>query len=122
MLGPLGLWRATFTAKPGDALLALSDGRQFQAATIDQLMQQNLPWYLPVDALHYWLFSVADPHTPAVLKKSAGGDVASITQAGWTITYPSYQVINGYRLPQRIELTKGSLRLKLVIQRWTIAL
>lgn len=122
VLGPLGLWRATFTDDHQQARLAISDGRQFQAATIDALMAQNLTWVLPVDSLKYWLFALPEPAHAATTTRAMDGSIASITQNGWLVRYPDYQVISGYRVPRSLLLSKGPLQIKLLIQRWQIQL
>lgn len=122
VIGPLGLWHATLSDHDKQASLQLSDGRHFEAHSLEELMQANLDWYLPVAALHYWLFAVPQPKLHASVKRDAQGRITDIEQAGWQLHYGEFQTISGYCLPKRIELQKDSLRIRFVIQRWQLTL
>lgn len=122
VVGPLGLWHATLSDDDKFASLQLSDGRRFEAHSIEDLMQANLDWYLPVAALHYWLFAVPQPQLKASVKRDAQGRITDLEQAGWQLHYAEYQTIGGYCVPKRIELRKDSLQIRFVIQRWQLTL
>lgn len=124
VVGPLGLWHATLSDTAQMASLQLSDGRHFEAPTLEGLMQANLDWALPVAPLHYWLFAVPEPTAKAIIKRDAYGHITDLEQAGWQLHYSEYQRISGYVVPKRIELRKAedSLHIRFVIQRWQLTL
>lgn len=124
VVGPLGVWHATLSDRAPLATLQLSDGRHFEASSLEALMQANLDWTLPVAPLHYWLFAVPEPKVKAIIKRDAHGQITDLTQAGWQLHYSEYQQISGYVVPKRIELSKdeNALHIRLVIQRWQLTL
>lgn len=122
IVGPLGLWHAAFSASDTAAILSLSNGQVFHAASIEALLRANVSWYLPVTALKHWLFALPDPGSVSRSVHNTSGDVTEITQNGWIIDYAEYQVVDGYRLPKRLKLTKGPLQLTLAISQWKIQL
>lgn len=120
VFGPLGLWHASLSDDTGQAVLAISDGRIFQADSFEALMRDHLTWYLPVTSLQYWLFALPQPNQPVHVERDGAGAVVSLQQAGWRITYCQYQTVNGLLLPKRLRLEQGAIRLTVVIQQWQL--
>jgi outer membrane lipoprotein LolB len=118
IIGPLGAWRAQLNSSPKGASLVASNGQEFHAKTLENLMEQNLHWYLPVEKLKFWVFGLPLPNVPAKFTRNAAGQISTIEQAGWQVQYQDYQVVRGMLLPSRIHLIHGSQKILLVIQHW----
>jgi len=109
--GPLGVggWRVD-----------LEGGRLPDEAARAEL-EQRLGFALPLESLRYWMLGVPDPARAAEEQRAADSPtLAALTQDGWTVLYTRYaRVADGdYELPQRIEVTRESVRLRLLIERW----
>lgn len=106
--GPLGVGGAQYEFAPGDDASAL---------------EQALGAPVPLASLRYWLLGVPDPDPALAAEESlepGGGRLAALRQAGWEIDYPLYAPVAGSRLelPQRIEVRREGLRLRLWVDVW----
>jgi len=86
------------------------------------ILEQQLGVVLPVDSLRYWMLGVPDPREGG--EECLTLDAArldSLQQNGWTVTFKDYARVTGadYELPQRIEVNRESLRVRLVIEGWS---
>lgn len=105
--GPLGVGGARYELDP-----ARADGAA---------LEQALGVPVPVASLRYWLLGVPDPSLAAVESFDDGRTrLVALEQAGWTVGYPRYAPVPGTRLelPQRIEVSREGLRLRLVVEAW----
>ncbi len=106
--GPLGVGGARYEFVPGADPAAL---------------EQALGAPVPLASLRYWLLGVPDPDPTLVAEESlehGGGRLATLRQAGWEIAYPRYAPVAGSRLelPQRIEVRREGLRLRVWVDAW----
>jgi outer membrane lipoprotein LolB len=109
--GPLGV---------GGLRVDLERGRLPDEAVRAEL-EQRLGFALPLESLRYWMLGVPDPARAAEERRDADSPtLAALTQDGWTVLYTRYaRVADGdYELPQRIEVTRESVRVRLLIERW----
>ena len=109
--GPLGV---------GGLRLELADGRYADEAARTEL-ERRLGFALPVASLRYWLLGVPDPARTAEETVAADARVlAGLLQDGWSIRYAAYAAVPGagYELPQRIEVTRGDVRVRLLVEGW----
>lgn len=91
-------------------------------ATVDgAALGQALGVPVPVASLRYWLLGVPDPALAAEESLDPGAArLAALRQAGWHVVYARYAPVPGTRLemPQRIEVTRDGLRLRLLVEGW----
>lgn len=109
--GPLGV---------GGLRLDLEQGRLGDAALSAEL-EQRLGFALPVESLRYWMLGVPDPARVALEQRAlASPTLEALQQDGWTVLFTRYARVQGgdYDLPQRIEATRESVRVRLLIERW----
>ena len=85
-------------------------------------LEQQIGFVLPVESLRYWMLGVPDPRD--TVEEQVASDAArleSLRQKGWTVIFKNYARVSGadYELPQRIEASRESLRVRLVIEGWS---
>ncbi|MFM7626537.1 MAG: lipoprotein insertase outer membrane protein LolB [Gammaproteobacteria bacterium] len=105
--GPLGVGGARYELDPTSV-----DGAAFEQAL-------GVP--VPVASLRYWLLGVPDPALAAEESLESGAArLAALQQAGWSVVYTRYATVPGTRLelPQRIEVTREAVRLRLLVEGW----
>lgn len=84
-------------------------------------LEQQLGFSLPVDSLRYWMLGVPDPRGVAEERLAADASrLEGLRQDGWTVAFTRYARVSGadYELPQRIDVTRDALRVRLVIEGW----
>ncbi|MBF7141932.1 MULTISPECIES: lipoprotein insertase outer membrane protein LolB [Pseudomonas] len=116
--GPLGRGAARLTGHPGDASLEVANQGRYQAATPEDLLQQQLGWRLPVGNLVYWVRGLPAPEGKSSLTLDGDSRLARLEQDGWTVEYTRYSQQGAYWLPERMKLHGQDLDVTLVIKDW----
>jgi outer membrane lipoprotein LolB len=111
----------TFSTDQGDHTVAQDE---------KSLMQKQLGWSIPIQALVDW--SLGRTHQVSEKAETINlisasetqideqGRFKSFLQDGWKIEYQDYQHTQGYDLPSKLTLRKDDLYLKLIIESWEI--
>jgi outer membrane lipoprotein LolB len=87
-------------------------------------LSELIGWWLPVASLPHWLLGLPDDEFRAVTVPGTDGTLASLEQRLWRVDYPEYRLatIDGTGgevvVPRRVDLTHGTLTLKLTIDEW----
>lgn len=121
---PLGFGSAHVTREGGQLKLETSRGEKLAGPEAAEGLAARLGFEPPLDSLRYWALGVADPARAAVETAGEGGLPAAIEQDGWRIEYAEFRaaMLQGAAtlLPRRLTLTRGPVRLRLVVDRWTL--
>ena len=116
--GPLGRGAARLTGRPGEILLEVANQGRYQAASPEQLLQDQLGLHLPVSHLLWWIRGLPSPDSKSRLNLDGQSHLAQLSQDGWYVEYLSYAEQNGFWLPERIKLSGYDLQVTLVIKDW----
>lgn len=116
--GPLGRGAARLTGRPGEILLEVANQGRYQAASPEQLLQDQLGLNLPVSHLLWWVRGLPSPNSKSRLNLDTNSHLAQLSQDGWFVEYLGYAEHNGFWLPQRIKLSGFDLQVTLVIKDW----
>jgi len=102
------------------ATLRLSDGSVATEPSVQALLDREVGWRIPVDALRWWVMglSAPKPATRPRLELLGDGRLASLEQLGWRVEYQKYQTVESVPMPTRLEASNGAYRVKLAISRW----
>lgn len=118
---PLGRGTVELSGSPRGVQMITADNRLLHADTPEALMQENLGWHVPLGGLRHWIKGTPDPARPAErLILDEEGRATAFRQDGWQVTYDRYEDAGPYRLPGRMTLENGELRVRLVIHEWTL--
>lgn len=116
--GPLGRGAARLTGRPGDSQLEVANQGRYQAASPEQLLQQQLGLNLPVSHLLWWIRGLPAPDSRSRLTLDRDSRLAQLSQDGWQVEYLRYAEQDGYWLPERLKLSGHDLQVTLVIKDW----
>ncbi|MEM1244345.1 MAG: lipoprotein insertase outer membrane protein LolB [Pseudomonadota bacterium] len=119
-IAPLGTGAVRLSGSRNRVTLVNAQGKSFSAKSAENLLEQQLGWRIPVANLFYWIRGIPAPNIPANKQYDKNGDLASLRQQGWKISYLSYAKFGEYSLPTRIFLNYGKLKLRLIITRWQL--
>ena len=111
-----GAWRLVMNDQ--GAVLETADGRVLREPTVNTLLQKEMGWLLPVDALAWWARGLAAPDGEQRLELDADGLAGQIMQQGWTVSYRRYSEFAGRMMPVRLNANKGKYRIKLAVSEW----
>ena len=115
LFDPLGRVVAQLSQDASSAYIQTKKGQNFHGTNITQLMQQQLGWSLPVDALQYWVqgqpapqIAYAETHDDDPLRQR-------FIQGAWSIEAQRKSL---EQRPHKLTLQGPQLKLKLVRMQW----
>ena len=114
---PMGQGIARISRQGGEVRLVTADGRDFHAASAEELTQSVLGWRLPLSGLPDWVRGRPVPGRAAEVQRGADGKPSEIRQDQWTITYAAWQG----DLPSRLTLAHTGIDIRLVVDQWAAA-
>jgi len=113
-----GAWRLEADGKA--AKLELADGSTYQQPTVDQLVQQQLGWTIPVESLSWWVRGMAAPGKPQDMLFDEQGNLVRLDQDGWAVEFGTYRSFGGFDMPVRLTAKQADWKVKLVVRRWEL--
>jgi outer membrane lipoprotein LolB len=119
--GPLGAGAVSLTVAPGTLSLADGAGRVLDADAARADLQARLGADLPWDHLRYWLLGVAAPGEAASVIDGTAAPLRLIEQSGWRLAYDSFDTVQGSALPQRFSAERGGVRVRVIVDAWSVA-
>jgi outer membrane lipoprotein LolB len=104
---PIGTTVARITVESGVATLTTKD-KVYTKDDLDDMLEQNLGFSLPMPYLHYWIQGISLPDVPI------DGELADgFIQLGWQVEYLEWYNQNH---PKIIRCTKDDLSIKLLLE------
>ena len=95
-----------------------ASGETRYGPTPEVLLYSLTGWQFPVSNLRYWVRGLPAPVGNPRLNLNNLGYPEKIVQNGWTVVYQQYGAIRGQRLPTRLMISGGDVRLSLVLTDW----
>jgi outer membrane lipoprotein LolB len=117
---PLGQESAELQGDSQGVTLLLANGRSVSAVDPEELLSQQLGWRMPIQGLYYWVRGLPQPNAAETHGLDDEGRLQWLDQSGWHITYRRYGDFSERSLPTKIFLDSSALKLRLVIDEWTV--
>ena len=119
--GPLGQGGCQLSGDDRGVVLVDADGKTFAAEDADVLLLQVTGWQLPVTGLRYWIRGLPAPGAgEAQTRKDDSGRLNRLVQAGWTINYDRYQIVDDISLPDKLQLLRDDIAVRIVVDKWEL--
>jgi outer membrane lipoprotein LolB len=118
LFSPLGQIVARLDGAPAGASLLSADGSRRDAADLDTLLPAVLGIELPAARLPRWVQGAPDTGAEVRATDEAGRPLLIIDQ-GWRIDYLGYADHSAAALPQRLDISRGDARVRLMIDSWS---
>lgn len=115
---PLGQTVARIVRDAAGVTLETPDEAPRTAADAETLTREVLGVSLPVAGLAWWVRGQADPARPAEWSPADADPPVRLRQDGWTIDYQE-RFADG--LPRKLDASRGTLTLRLIIDQWATA-
>lgn len=120
--GPLGAGATVISGSPNGVSLQRGGDSPIFAANPELLTTELMGWPLPVAKMSYWLRGLAAPGASSNRQQNASGQLQSLQQAGWQLSFDEYQTVGDYQLPTRIVAATRQagtpISVTLVIKQW----
>lgn len=118
--GPLGVG-ATTIISDGDLLHVHQSGKtRILDISTPQAVVHSTGWDLPLQALPYWLKGLPSPDHPIQKQTFTAdtGQLQSLQQDDWTVTYDKYSTFQAFVLPTRLLVERDGTRVKVIVRNW----
>jgi len=113
-----GAWR--LQADGGGAVLELANGETSRAPSVGQLVERQLGWEIPVDALAWWVRGCAAPGDRDWRRLDEHGWLMGLSQFGWEIEFARYADAEGIFMPLKLKASQDSYVVKLAVRDWLL--
>lgn len=121
LFGPLGQGAVQLQGDRDGGELRLADHKTYSSPDVERLLYRQVGWRIPVRALRYWARGVPVPNVPRHFAFDKHGRLAWLEQLGWRVEYLHYMPVDQLELPQRLDVSRRQLRVKLSIDSWTLS-
>lgn len=118
--GPFGAGSMLITGDQSD--ITLQHKNRTAQITPEQI-NAELGVDIPIQQLTYWVQGLPAPNskiTQARWRDETQTQLNELQQLGWHVVYLQYRKMNGQSMPAKIQLKKGSNKLKLIIKEWRL--
>ena len=115
---PLGFGAAHIEQSAAALQLTTSKGLTLDSAAASDELRATLGFEPPFSSLRFWILGASDPATSAQESVDSQQRLARLEQAGWQVDYGEYVLVQQQWLPRRLSVTRGSLRLRVVVDAW----
>lgn len=118
--GPLGAGAIEIVTDGESMSVTDGAGRSVDTTEAEAELRGRLGADLPWTELRYWMLGVPAPGEAAAVVDSTVAPVRVIDQAGWKVGYESFRAVAGTALPARFAAARGGVRLRIIIDDWTV--
>lgn len=118
--GTFGQGSWMLEADSAGARLQLGDGSEFVAPDVATLVQAQVGWQVPVEALHWWVRGMAANGAWEERRLDDAGRLVRLQQSGWDVEFDDYREQAPVWLPSRLFASRGDYAVKLVVRDWDL--
>lgn len=119
--GPLGLGAAHIVLLGDDQVsVTNAQGVLYQGPAAGEQIAATLGFEPPLASLRYWVLGASDPSPVTDQSLDSEQRLTRLLQQGWQIQYEEYVQVRHQWLPRRLTATRGTWRLRLVINAWQL--
>lgn len=123
LTNPLGSTELELNVQPGLVQLTTSDGKRHTTQDAERTLAQLTGMPIPLNSLRQWILGLPGKATDYRLNDKYQLKELNYKQEGktWKVVYSGYDSKISPALPSNMELSTGSVRIKLKMDNWTVA-
>jgi outer membrane lipoprotein LolB len=116
--GPLGAGAVRIEGDRHSVVLTDKDGVTTELVNAELEFRYRYGWTIPVTSLRYWALGIPDPSSEAETVFNDAGELESLSQRDWSVTFSRYADGGGQRMPKVLTAENSDTRVRLVIDYW----
>ena len=116
--GPLGAGAVRIESDGRSVTLTDKDGVSTELEDAELEFRYRYGWTIPVTSLRYWALGIPDPSGPADTVINENGQLDSLRQRDWSVTFSRYADGGGQLMPKVLTAENADTRVRLVIDYW----
>ena len=117
--GPLGTSIARISGGDDGVSVTVSNETRY-GSSAEELLYALTGWQFPVSYLKHWVVGLPAPGGDAHIALNNLGYPERIVQSGWEVVYRKRSSTDGFRLPTRLTISSGDVRLSLIVSNWRL--
>jgi len=117
--GPFGAGAVRIEGDGRAVILTDKDGVRTELGDAETDIYLRFGWTIPVASLRYWALGIPDPSQPADTVFDPAGQLSSLRQRDWIVSYSRYADGGGQTMPKILTAENSNTRVRLVIDHWT---
>ena len=102
-------------------VLETSKGQSLIDDDEESLLYDVLGWDLPLDNLRQWILGSSESKQLSEITLDEAGNIHQLLYPDWEVKYLRFQYVENYLMPKKLFITGPKLKLRLVIDKWSIA-
>ncbi|MFC4527991.1 outer membrane lipoprotein LolB [Dyella halodurans] len=118
--GPVGSKSFRLSVTPDGALLEGVEGGPRRSPDAESLVQNVLGWHVPLRDLRAWVLGLRADSGPAELKFGDDGLLSQLTQDGWNVSYPGWDITRKPAVPTKVFAENPPYKVRLSVESWSI--
>lgn len=118
--GPLGAGAFRIGGTANALVLETGDGERHLLDDPEAMLDAQLGWSVPVDAMRFWLLGLPYPPWSAHEELDEAGDLMRLDQQGWRVRYERYEAVDAWRMPRRVRIEGPDVTVRLAIHEWQL--
>jgi outer membrane lipoprotein LolB len=116
--GPLGVSGVRIINDVDGLSLTTPSGEALDSQAAHDELVRRMGFEPPLGSLRFWLQGVPDPASPSSETANAEGYLGSLVQSDWTVSFSAYMQTAAGALPQKLTVTRGTVRVRLILDSW----
>jgi outer membrane lipoprotein LolB len=116
--GPLGAGAVRIEGDGRSVTLTDKNGVTTELEDAELEFRYRYGWTIPVQSLRYWALGIPDPSGPADTVIDENGQLTSLAQRDWSVTFSRYADGGGQLMPKVLTAENSDTRVRLVIDYW----
>lgn len=116
--GPLGAGAIRINGDGQAVTLTDKDGVRSELQNAELEFRNRYGWSIPIASLRYWALGIPDPSAPAETKVNDQGQLESLLQRDWSVSFSRYDGAGGQLMPKVLTAQNRDTRVRLVIDHW----
>ncbi len=116
--GPLSIGKVRIEGDERTVIMTDKNGQRTELEDAELELRYRYGWTIPVESLRYWALGIPDPSAPAETRLNAAGQLESLTQRDWSVSFSRYADGGGQPMPKLLSAENADTRVRLVIDHW----
>jgi outer membrane lipoprotein LolB len=102
------------------ALIRDSSGQTKVSRDLPGLLRRELGFAVPLSSLRYWVLGVSEPSVSGLARYDASGQLRQLRQGEWSLDFERFVQVKEFLLPEKLSAKGREVKLKLVVEDWSI--
>lgn len=116
--GPLSIGKVRIEGNERTVIMTDKNGQRTELEDAELELRYRYGWTIPVESLRYWALGIPDPSAPAETRLNAAGQLESLAQRDWSVSFSRYADGGGQPMPKLLSAENADTRVRLVIDHW----